>query len=105
MRQWASGVTVITVRAKEDVHGMTASSFASVSCDPPLVLFCIGQANDTHAMLAAGSRIAAQLIDLSRCGIDSVSLMFSDYLEGLNRFETGVMPILREKLDIGLSAS
>lgn len=42
--QFATGVTVITTRA-DDGHlvGMTANSFASVSMDPPLVLWCPGK--------------------------------------------------------------
>jgi flavin reductase len=40
--QFATGVTVITAeRAPGLVHGMTASSFASVSLDPLLILVCI----------------------------------------------------------------
>lgn len=41
--QFATGVTVITVKHGDHVHGMTANSFTSVSLDPPLVLFCVGK--------------------------------------------------------------
>ncbi len=37
MGKFASGVTVITVNIKGDVHGMTASAFFSLSLDPPLI--------------------------------------------------------------------
>ena len=36
--QFATGVTVITVKDQDGVHGMTANAFSSVSLDPPLVL-------------------------------------------------------------------
>lgn len=40
--QFATGVTVVTVeRAAGEVHGMTASSFTSVSLDPLLILVCV----------------------------------------------------------------
>lgn len=40
--QFATGVTVITVeRAAGEVHGMTASSFTSVSLEPLLILVCV----------------------------------------------------------------
>ena len=38
MGQFATGVTVVTVGGDEP-HGMTVNSFASVSLDPPPVLF------------------------------------------------------------------
>jgi flavin reductase (DIM6/NTAB) family NADH-FMN oxidoreductase RutF len=40
LRQFASGVAVVTVRSGEKIHGMTVSSFCSVSLHPPLVLWC-----------------------------------------------------------------
>jgi len=39
-----TGVTVVTCRDEDGkAHGMTANSFASVSLDPPLVLWSIGR--------------------------------------------------------------
>ena len=40
LRRWASGVAIVTTRAGERVAGMTATSFTSVSLEPPLVLVC-----------------------------------------------------------------
>jgi flavin reductase (DIM6/NTAB) family NADH-FMN oxidoreductase RutF len=41
--QFATGVTVVTARAADGVPvGLTVNSFASVSLDPPLVLWCLG---------------------------------------------------------------
>ncbi|MBR9903490.1 MAG: nitrilotriacetate monooxygenase [Gammaproteobacteria bacterium] len=39
--KFATGVTVITARDGEENHGVTASSFNSVSMDPPLILWSI----------------------------------------------------------------
>jgi len=40
--RFPTGVTILTVLDAEGVpHGMTASSFTSVSLDPPLVLVCV----------------------------------------------------------------
>jgi 3-hydroxy-9,10-secoandrosta-1,3,5(10)-triene-9,17-dione monooxygenase reductase component len=43
MSLFATGITVITSRRADDVHGMTANSFTAVSLEPPLVLFCVGK--------------------------------------------------------------
>ncbi|GAA3797382.1 flavin reductase family protein [Cellulomonas soli] len=36
-----AGIAVVTVRWRGHVHAMTASAVASVSLDPPLLLFCV----------------------------------------------------------------
>lgn len=38
MGMFATGVTIISVRVGEPVHGMTANAFLSVSLSPPLML-------------------------------------------------------------------
>jgi flavin reductase (DIM6/NTAB) family NADH-FMN oxidoreductase RutF len=52
LRRFATGVTVVTVAAPDGPHGMTASSFASVSLDPPLVLVCLGRSSRTRHLLS-----------------------------------------------------
>src|SRR4051794_34060462 len=43
--RFATGVAVATVLdAQSAPHGLTVSSFTSVSLDPPLVLICLGHA-------------------------------------------------------------
>jgi flavin reductase len=51
MRRFPTGVTVLTVRDGEQIHGMTANSFTSVSLNPTLVLVSINQHNATHALV------------------------------------------------------
>lgn len=54
--RFATGVTVITTRTHGgDPIGMTASSVASVSLDPPLVLVSVDQRHEMHGALAAVS--------------------------------------------------
>ncbi len=43
LRRFASGVTVVTCRAGDVDHAMTASAFSAVSLDPPLVLVCVNR--------------------------------------------------------------
>lgn len=50
--RFASGVTVVTVGSEGTLHGMTASSFASVSLDPPRILVCLDKSSRTRALLS-----------------------------------------------------
>lgn len=70
LRRWASGVTVVTTKDGEQLHGMTVSSFASVSLEPPLVLVCLEKSTRTHRLvtssgLYAVSFLAADQADVS----------------------------------------
>lgn len=42
MGMFATGVTVLTTKVNDDIHGMTANAFMSVSLDPKLVVVSIG---------------------------------------------------------------
>ncbi len=46
MRQWTTGVAVVTSRVADKQHGMTVNSFTSLSLDPPLVSVTL--ANNTR---------------------------------------------------------
>lgn len=50
LRKFASGITIVTVALDDDFFGMTCTSFASVSLEPPLVLVCLE--NDSHTLNA-----------------------------------------------------
>jgi flavin reductase (DIM6/NTAB) family NADH-FMN oxidoreductase RutF len=52
--RFATGVTVITVAVGDQVHGMTANAFMSVSLRPPLVLISVDRRARTHALLHEG---------------------------------------------------
>jgi Conserved protein/domain typically associated with flavoprotein oxygenases, DIM6/NTAB family len=60
--QFATGVTVITVKGPEGLHGMTANAFTSVSLDPPLVLVCIDKRNRTHALIQEVGRFGVSVL-------------------------------------------
>jgi len=51
MRQWASGVSIVTCRRDGGLRGITVSSFASLSLDPPLVLIGIHKRAASHALI------------------------------------------------------
>src|ERR1700741_2956886 len=59
---FATGITVITLDSENEVHGMTANAFTSVSLDPMLVLVCVDQRARTHAHLHAKKRFGVNVL-------------------------------------------
>ena len=53
---FATGVTVVTTHADDQVHGMTANAFMSVSLRPPLVTISVDRRARMHALLHEGRR-------------------------------------------------
>lgn len=63
MGSFATGVTVITLAEEgNEVHGMTANAFSSVSLDPLLVLVCVSNRARTHAHLQAKKRFGINVL-------------------------------------------
>ena len=62
MRKFATGVTVLTVRDGESLHGMTANAFASVSLSPTLVLVCIEKGKTTHGFVSRAGNFAMNIL-------------------------------------------
>lgn len=60
---FATGVTIVTARTADgELVGLTASSFNSVSLDPPLVLWSLAQAASSMATFSAGSHYAINIL-------------------------------------------
>jgi len=51
MRAWTTGVSIVTAAHKGRQHGMTVSSFTSVSLDPPLVVVSLSTGSHTHELI------------------------------------------------------
>jgi flavin reductase (DIM6/NTAB) family NADH-FMN oxidoreductase RutF len=51
LRHFPAGVTLVTIRCGEIVHGLTVSAFASVSPDPPLIAILIDHQHRAHELL------------------------------------------------------
>lgn len=61
-RMFASGVTVVTAELDGAVHGLTASTFVSLSIDPPQVLVCIGRRASLHRVLERAESFAVNVL-------------------------------------------
>lgn len=61
--RFASGVTVVTTKTKDDKPiGITVSAFASVSLEPPLILVCIDKRTSIHGLLEEGHHFAVNVL-------------------------------------------
>lgn len=60
---FATGVTIVTARTTEgELVGLTASSFNSVSLEPPLVLWSLGRAAGSMAAFSNGLHYAINVL-------------------------------------------
>ena len=75
LRMFPAGVTLVTTRTREGIrHGMTASSFTSVSADPPLISVVIDRQATMSNLL------------LHETNFFAVSILAHDQEEFSNRF-------------------
>ncbi len=73
MRAWTSGVGIVTAAHGGEQHGMTVSSFTSISLDPPLIVVSLQKSSRTHEMV-------------SRAGAFGVTILAADQQELSERF-------------------
>ena len=62
MGRFATGVTIVSTRLDDELHGMTANAVAAVSLDPPLVLVCIDKSADSHDIVDASGVFALNIL-------------------------------------------
>ena len=62
LSHWASGVTVVTTQLNEQRVGITASSFSSLSLDPPLILICVAKKLYTHQVIEQSRIFAVNIL-------------------------------------------
>jgi flavin reductase (DIM6/NTAB) family NADH-FMN oxidoreductase RutF len=74
LRLFPAGVTIVTIRAGEERHGLTVSAFASVSPEPPLIAVIIDRRHKAHEMLERPGATFA------------VNILGEDQIELSNRF-------------------
>ncbi len=75
MRAWTSGVTVVTAVYEGEQHGMTVSSFTSISLDPPLVVISLQTASRTHDVVVKAKAFGVTILS---AGQQALSERFAD---------------------------
>jgi flavin reductase (DIM6/NTAB) family NADH-FMN oxidoreductase RutF len=85
LAQFATGVTVVTARAADGSPvGMTANSFASVSLEPPLVLWSIARSASSFAAFCASDRYRVHVLRA-----DQLEIAHQFATRGADKFAAG----------------
>lgn len=100
LSHFASGVTVVTTREGQHLAGITVSSFASLSLDPPLVLICIDHKVRSHDTIA---RAGAFVVNILSSDQEDVARRFASrdvekFLPGTYALSAQGMPLLADVL-------
>lgn len=70
LRHFPAGVTILTLRRGEEVHGLTVSAFASVSAEPPLIVTVVDHRHKAYEMLeTAGTVFAVNILREDQSGL------------------------------------
>lgn len=69
--QFATGVTVVTARDGDQLVGMTANSFSSVSLDPPLVLWSVKRGSPSYDAFARAKNFAVNILSRQQTAISN----------------------------------
>jgi len=86
LRHFPAGVTIVTLRSGDEVHGLTVSAFASVSTDPPLIVTVIDHKHKAYEMLERDN--ARFAVNILREDQSALSDRFAWFREG-DRFKEG----------------
>ncbi len=89
MRFWATGVTVVTAAHDGVQHGMTVSSFTSVSLTPPQVLISLAQTARTHDLIMRSRNFGISILNSSQVELsDRFAGRVPDEMDRLSGVET-----------------
>jgi flavin reductase (DIM6/NTAB) family NADH-FMN oxidoreductase RutF len=90
MRRWTTGVTVVSVKHKGISHGMTVSSFTSVSLNPETIIISLMKTSRTHDMIINNLTFGISLLSGHQQAISErfagQSTELEDRFDGLETF-------------------
>ena len=72
MRFWVTGVTVVTAAHQGVQHGMTVSSFTSLSLTPPQILISLAQNTRTHDLVTRSRSFGLSILSASQQDISDL---------------------------------
>lgn len=98
MGKFATGVTVVTTTLDNQVHGMTANAFMSVSLHPKLVVVSVAEKAQMHNKIAQSGKFAVSILtDEQR----EMSMYFAGQMKENRDIEfewISDMPVIRHSL-------
>ncbi len=80
----ASGVSIVTTRAGDRVHGMTVSAVVEISLSPPLVLVCADKTSNTLPLIEESRVFAVNLLARDQAALSN---RFASKQDEWRRFE------------------
>lgn len=103
MSCWASGITIVTTNHENGLLAMTASSFTSLSAEPPLILVAVNKSTRIHPKIAEQKAFGVMILSSSQEEISSSGAGFrgpeGNFLPGISfRKEITGAPILNDSL-------
>lgn len=103
MRFWATGVTIVTAAHEGVQHGMTVSSFTSVSLTPAQVLVSLAQNARTHDLVMRSRYFGITILDARQQEVsDRFAGRVPDEMDRLSGLETFTLvsgaPLLKQGL-------
>lgn len=66
MRRFATGVTIVTTKNGDTIHGFTVNAFASVTAEPPTVLVCVNRNNRSHPLISEAGVFCVNILGLEQ---------------------------------------
>jgi len=83
--RFATGITIVTVQNQDGPMGFTANSFASVSLDPPLVLWSPAKTSSRYAIYAAARHYSIHILGADQAALSQRFVKGGLGFDGLER--------------------
>ncbi len=90
MRAWTSGVAIVTATYDGEQHGMTVSSFTSISLEPPLIVISLQTSSRTHEMVSRAKAFGVTILAASQ---EELSERFANRPPGRNHKLDGLATV------------
>jgi flavin reductase (DIM6/NTAB) family NADH-FMN oxidoreductase RutF len=85
LRHFPAGVTIVTIKSDNTIHGLTVSAFASISPEPPLIMIAIDHRHSAYKLLEEEAVFAVNILHQDQM---ELSNRFA-WLKDEDRFEAG----------------
>lgn len=68
---FATGVTIVTTKLNEHMHGLTANAVSSLSLEPTLLLVCVDHTSDTFALLKESGAFCVNILSADQADLST----------------------------------